>query len=83
MHAPPNDQTGDPFHQHPDENSLGRDVLDPIFKAGVEARGAGLTLDRNPHAAGTEERREWEAGWKATVEIEDEDDGPAGTTGLA
>ena len=80
MSRPPNDQSGDAFHCHPDEGSQDRATLDPIFRAGVDARAAGKGLTENPYAAGTEERREWSAGWNATVDI-DEDTENAGSLG--
>ena len=75
MTRPTNDQTGDSFHCHPEDTSPDRGTLDAIFQAGVAARRDGLPSSQNPHAAGTEERQEWSAGWSATVEIDEEDSG--------
>ena len=80
MSHPPNDQSADAFHCHKDEGSQDRTTLDPIFQAGVEARAAGQDQTANPYAAGTEERREWSAGWSATVDI-DGDTENAGSLG--
>ncbi len=48
--------------------------LGDFFKEGMEARQNGGTLRDNPYSAGSDKRREWTAGFCATVEKEDEDD---------
>lgn len=48
--------------------------LDAYFQEGLEARLDGKALHDNPYAAGSAKRREWNAGFRATVEAEDEDD---------
>ena len=48
--------------------------LGDFFKEGMEARQNGGTLHDNPYSAGSDKRREWAAGFCATVEKEDEDD---------
>ena len=47
--------------------------LDDYFQEGLEARLDGRSLHDNPYAAGSAKRREWNAGYCATVEVEDED----------
>ena len=47
--------------------------LGQFFAEGMEARLNGGTLHDNPYSAGSEKRREWNAGFCATVEVEDED----------
>ena len=47
--------------------------LGDYFKEGMEARRDGRTLHDNPYSAGSEKRREWKAGFCATVGSEDED----------
>ena len=49
-------------------------ALEEFFKEGLEAREGGLTIRDNPYAAGSTKRREWDAGFCATAEKEDEDD---------
>ena len=48
--------------------------LDAYFQEGLQARLDGQALSDNPYAAGSAPRREWNAGFSATVEAEDEDD---------
>jgi hypothetical protein len=46
--------------------------LDVYFKEGLKARQDGKALHDNPYAAGSANRREWRAGFCATV-AENED----------
>ena len=46
------------------------------FQEGMDAREAGLSIHDNPYAAGSAKRREWQAGFCATVQAEDEDAAP-------
>lgn len=48
--------------------------LGDFFKEGMEARQNGGTIRDNPYSAGSDERREWNAGFCATVEQDDGDD---------
>ncbi|WP_237477897.1 hypothetical protein [Lichenibacterium dinghuense] len=48
--------------------------LDDCFQEGMDARLDGRSVHDNPYAAGSARRREWNAGFCATVEAEDEDD---------
>ncbi len=48
-------------------------TADDYFAEGVEAREVGKHARDNPYCAGSDERREWHAGFMATVEHEDED----------
>lgn len=66
-------QIPDGFHGREVDADLDRDALDGIFKEGRHARDAGIARRENPYAAGSEERAEWDAGWRATVDIEDDD----------
>ena len=47
--------------------------LGQFFDEGMEARLQGKTVHDNPYSAGSDKRREWNAGFCATVEVEDED----------
>lgn len=47
--------------------------LSDFFKEGMEARLKGGTLHDNPYSAGSEKRREWNAGFCATAETDDDD----------
>ena len=47
--------------------------LGHYFDEGMKARRDGKTLHDNPYGAGSPERREWAAGFCATVEAENED----------
>ncbi len=76
MSGPADDSKGEAFRAQ--DGDANRDTLDAIFKAGGDARRAGKPLRGNPYAAGSEEREEWDAGWCATVEIDDDDDGECG-----
>ena len=48
--------------------------LDRFFKEGLRARRDGQTLHDNPYSAGSPERREWRAGFCATVQGDDDMD---------
>lgn len=48
--------------------------LGHYFKEGMKARLDGKALHDNPYSAGSPKRREWDAGFCATVEAEDDDD---------
>lgn len=45
-------------------------TMDQCFAEGLEAREAGGHSGDNPYCAGSAERREWAAGFAATVERE-------------
>ncbi len=55
--------------------------LDRFFQEGLRARRDGLTLHDNPYSAGSEQRREWRAGFCATVQGDDDMDQEALTLG--
>ena len=46
--------------------------LDDFFREGLQARLDGKSLHDNPYAAGSAKRREWQAGFCATVDDEDD-----------
>ena len=48
--------------------------LEEFFKEGLAARENGLTIRDNPYAAGSAKHREWNAGFCATADKEDEND---------
>ncbi|WP_129220229.1 hypothetical protein [Lichenibacterium ramalinae] len=48
--------------------------LTDYFKEGLRARQDGLALGDNPYSAGSDKRREWAAGFRATFEARDGDD---------
>jgi ribosome modulation factor len=54
------------------------DSLEECFKQGVDARQEGRKPGDNPYRIDTDEHREWTAGWKATPDL-DEDEDPAST----
>ena len=54
--------------------SLEPKSLSECFDEGAGARAARKALNTNPYAAGTEERREWAAGWSATCDLDEDDD---------
>ncbi len=62
----------DSFRLHDSEDGKGRPDLDVIFKAGANARQSGQSMHDNPYAAGSDERAEWDAGWKATADCDEE-----------
>ena len=43
------------------------------FAEGLQAREDGKHATDNPYCAGSHERHEWDAGFRATVALEDED----------
>ncbi len=47
--------------------------LDDYFREGLEARRDGQALHDNPYAAGSAKRREWHAGFCATVAAGDDE----------
>ena len=49
---------------------------DDHFDQGMRARRDGATLHDNPYAAGSAERRDWNAGFCATVTADEEVDLP-------
>ena len=55
---------------HPTEQK----PLGDYFDEGLQARRDGKTRHDNPYSAGSTKRREWNAGFCATVAAEDEDD---------
>lgn len=44
------------------------------FKQGADARSAGKRLSDNPHCLASEAYREWAEGWRATLDLDEEDD---------
>ena len=63
--------------QPPDEIEAAMHPTEPkslsdYFKEGMQSRRDGRSLRDNPYSAGSEKRREWNAGFCATV-AEDED----------
>jgi hypothetical protein len=53
---------------HPTETK----PLSDYFKEGLQSRHDGKSLHDNPYAAGSEKRREWRAGFCATVTDDEE-----------
>ncbi len=49
-------------------------LLVDYFAEGLQAREDGKHSRDNPYCVGSDERREWAAGFSATVAHEDEDD---------
>ena len=43
------------------------------FHEGLDARAEGKTIHDNPYSAGSQQRREWNAGFCATVDTEDDE----------
>ena len=48
--------------------------LTDYFKEGLRARRDGLALKDNPYSAGSDKRREWSAGFCATLDPDGGDD---------
>ena len=48
-------------------------TLDDYFAEGMQAREGGRHERDNPYCAGSDERREWQAGFRASVEHESDD----------
>ena len=48
--------------------------LTDYFKEGLAARRDGLALKDNPYSAGSDKRREWSAGFCATLDPDGGDD---------
>lgn len=71
---PPRDSSQDPFSLQGGSGDKERCDLDPIFKAGVEAKLRGRSVHDNPYAVGSQERDEWEAGFNARPELDMDDD---------
>ncbi len=44
------------------------------FQDGVTARAAGKRLSDNPHCLSTTAHREWAEGWRATLDLDEDDD---------
>ena len=57
--------------------------LDDYFQEGLQARLDGKSLHDNPYAAGSDKRREWQAGFCATVDDRDGDDLETGPGNLS
>jgi hypothetical protein len=76
MGNPKDTAADDPLRQEAGEAGANRQVLDSIFKSGEEARRAGTPLTDNPYALGSDERREWSAGYCATPELDEQDPEP-------
>lgn len=74
MTNPPRQPPPDPFNLHGDDDAKARCDLDTIFKAGAEARLLGHGLHDNPYAVGSAERAEWDAGFKASPQIDPDED---------
>ena len=47
--------------------------LSHYFHEGLDARADGKTRHDNPYSAGSQQRREWNAGFCATVDEEDDE----------
>ena len=65
-------------HLHDDRKRAAMHPTDPkplvdYFQEGLEARQDGKALHDNPYAAGSADRREWHAGFCATLDVEDQD----------
>ena len=52
--------------------------LTDFFKEGLQARRDGLALRDNPYSAGSDKRREWAAGFCATLGAQKGDDDAVG-----
>jgi len=44
------------------------------FQQGVSARAAGKRISDNPHCLSTEAYTEWAEGWRATLDLDEDDD---------
>ena len=44
------------------------------FEEGADARARGQALADNPFCLNSEEHTEWAAGWRATFDLDEEDD---------
>lgn len=44
------------------------------FQDGVDARAKGQALADNPHCIRTDDYAEWAAGWRATFDLDEDDD---------
>lgn len=49
-------------------------TADGPFQQGVDARSAGWRCSHNPHPADTDAHTEWLAGWRATYDLDEDDD---------
>ncbi len=76
MGDPKETSAGDPLRQELEDTGANRDALDAIFKSGAEARRAGTPQSDNPYALGSDERREWSAGYCASPEPDEPDEEP-------
>jgi hypothetical protein len=45
-----------------------------VFKEGADARAAGKRLSDNPHCVASDAHREWAEGWRATLDLDEDDD---------
>ena len=50
------------------------DGLDHCFKQGTDARQDGRKLADNPYDIETDEHTEWAAGWRATFDLDEDED---------
>ena len=50
-----------------------RKPLSDYFDEGLQARQEGKRLRDNPYCAGSEKRNEWDAGFEAKLDFEEED----------
>lgn len=76
MGSPSAGRPADVFHAGSDDANKDRKSLDDVFRQGTRAREDGTPLCDNPYAAGSEERKEWSAGWRATVKPDGADEEP-------
>ena len=44
------------------------------FEEGVDARAQGRLLSENPYCIQTDDFKEWQAGWHATLDLDEDDD---------
>ncbi len=49
-------------------------TLQDCFQAGADAKAKGRPPSDNPHAVGSDERVEWDEGYRASCDLDEEDD---------
>ena len=51
-----------------------KSVLEDRFQEGTDARARGVPRSENPYGLRTAEHKEWDAGWLAIFDLDEEDD---------
>ena len=54
--------------------STNSEARSDFFREGSDARANGVALADNPYSVRTDEHAEWSAGWRATFDLDEEDD---------